>query len=105
LPCPTLPNSRRIEQVGQPTALVLSGRWFSIQGRCRSFAGVLARVVQPLLQSSPPLAHQHLGPLGRGGLLGLWDVGPELELLAVAGPQDSIALGLLGESLAWAAAA
>jgi hypothetical protein len=32
-------------------------------------------------------------------------VAPELELLAVAGPQNSIPLGLLDGALAWAAAA
>ncbi|MCP9891941.1 hypothetical protein KBY57_12890 [Cyanobium sp. Aljojuca 7D2] len=98
-----VPRSSRIEKVGE--AGLSPPRWLSIQGRGRSFAGVLARVVQPLLQSSPPLAHQHPGSLGRGDLLGLWDMGPELELLAVAGPQDSIALGLLDGALAWAAAA
>lgn len=81
-----------VEHIRQPVSGFRSA-WL------RALAGVLAGVTQPLLKSSPPLVHQHPGPLGRGGLLGFWDVGPELELLAVAGPQNPITLVLLGCSL------
>jgi len=71
----TLPRSSCLEKGCQP-GTVLSDSKLSSRGSWRALTRVLAWVVQPLLQSSPPLAHQHVGSFGRGGLLGLGDVGP-----------------------------
>lgn len=50
---------------------------------------------KPFAQGTPAPLYQQGRPFLGGLLFGLGDAGPELELLAVERPQQTVALGLL----------